>query len=116
MKRTAFIKRRKRGSKYPNRRDWGYWQWLDTYRYHERCFVCRDIRVERCHIIAKGSGGYDVNNIVFLCRAHHEKSEKRMPAFCEEVGMYLEDVQAEACRLYITYIRETQSHPGGDAA
>ncbi|MBQ9013590.1 MAG: HNH endonuclease [Bacilli bacterium] len=54
--------------------------WLERYYWLEEdlptCFVCgKETKLEKCHLIPKVLGGTDeVDNLVLLCRKHHQKA------------------------------------------
>lgn len=41
----------------------------------QRCFICGETPVDRCHIKSRGAGGSDEDwNVIKMCRAHHQHS------------------------------------------
>ena len=58
---------------------------------------------DRAHLIAKGSGGNDRDNVVLLCVTCHGRQEKRTGAFIRETGI---DLRAKARRWTECYDAE----------
>ena len=116
MKRGSWIKRgtkrlarnkrlRARGnSAFPHRRHPEFMKWMrakceDGPR---PCDGCKRWRyLERAHLVAKGSGGYDVGNIALLCTACHTTSEKRVDAWIAETGRDLYAIAREYEREFL---------------
>jgi hypothetical protein len=48
---------------------------------------CGRLATARCHLDAKGTGGYDLGNVVLLCAWCHQASEKRADAYEAETGI-----------------------------
>ena len=101
MKRTE-LKRRTRlkargGSMYPHRRHPEFMRWmLDKTTERRPCDGCgRWCWLERAHLVAKGSAGYDCGNVSLLCAPCHNSQEKRTDAWIAETGVDLYAIARE---------------------
>lgn len=93
MRRSAPIRRSrpraKGGSRFPKRRDPAYMRWmLERLADGNPCDCGCGIRAtHRAHLTAKGSGGFDRDNVVLLATACHAQQEKRTARFEVERGL-----------------------------
>ena len=109
---------KRKGSKFPKRRDTAYtdwvraqpciirrrhgwdWDWDEAWRDFHRC--CGDVQV--CHIRTRGAGGMDRDNVVPMCAlAHDQQHALGIPAFEIRWGVDLKDI---AHRLTAQYEAE----------
>lgn len=83
--------RAKGGSRFPKRRNLAYQRWIRRHK----CLICGRQPVDGAHVKTKGSGGDDVDNMVPLCREHHQKQEGRNKAFNQRYNIDLRAVAKE---------------------
>ncbi len=80
------------GSMYPHKRHPKFMAWM--YRKMKEsprpCDGCGRWRwTVRCHLDAKGNGGWDLGNVVLMDPTCHDRQEKRTDRFIEETGVDL---------------------------
>ncbi len=95
------------GHSFPKRRNPKFMSWiLEKCRERRPCDGCQRWRwLERAHLAAKGSGGYDAGNLALLCSSCHEASEKRVDAWIAETGVDLYERAREYEREYADSLR-----------
>ena len=90
---------------YPDRRHPEFMAWmLEKAKEGPRpCDGCDRWRtLDRAHLIAEGSAGDDIGNVVLLCRICHDRQEKRTDAFIAETGR---DLCARAAGYAAIFLR-----------
>lgn len=95
-RKTRIKARGKRGSMYPHRRHAAFMKWMAAKCKEgpRPCDGCkRWLSLERCHLVAKGSGGYDLGNVVLMDPDCHDRQEQRVEEFEREIGV---DLHAKA--------------------
>ena len=70
-------------------------------REHGRCVVCRSRNVDPHHVRSRGAGGGDRENIVPLCRLHHDEVGRLgRPSFEAKYRVELRAVAGLTWRIY----------------
>ena len=94
LKRSRLKSRGKKGSLFPHRRHPKFMAWmLAKAEAGQACDGCGRWRsLDRAHLVAEGSGGDDLGNVVLLDRECHTASEKRVDAWIAETGVDLYEI------------------------
>jgi hypothetical protein len=110
------VNRKRKGSSFPKRRDPAYLDWIHTLpcaivgapkwetgalypRPTSWCYPA--IGVDAAHVKTRATGGADRQNLVPLCRRHHEEQHRiGIPAFQKRWGINLAKIAAGLGLLY----------------
>ena len=108
LKRSRLKSQGKRGSLFPHRRHPKFMRWMlvKLKEGPRECDGCGRWRwTVRCHLDAKGNGGWDLGNVVLMCDGPgdtcHRKQEKRTDAFISESGRDVYEIAREYEREFL---------------
>ena len=84
---TKPIKTRRVSRRFAKHRCEPFTDWLKA---SWTCLICQRSPVDPAHLKTRGSGGDDLNNVVPLCRFHHDQQEGHTAAFQQKYGTNLD--------------------------
>lgn len=107
-KRIATRKKDPKARRWAERRDPEYTAWIKDWP----CLICAKHPVDPAHITPRSRGGNDRNNLVPLCRTHHDEQEGRTLEF---QGRHHIDLRYMAILLTSQYVQSGAAASGQPA-